>query len=93
MGFTEKQVDEIIEALRKKVPKAKCPLCHSGDWKVAPGFVGLTLQENIKSMQLRAPTVPCAVIACTKCGNIQLLNLQDLGLMHLVEKRANAKKK
>lgn len=91
MAFSPSEIEEIDAAIRR-VCTQPCPVCgESGSLFVSPeGFVILRLQDDVHSVRLDGPALPCFAVTCAKCGRTELLNAFVLGLSPLVERHGAA---
>jgi hypothetical protein len=70
---------KVIEALQRKIPSPKCPLCQSVDWDVPAG--AFTFHYQIRSqgsVSIMSNAHPCAAMICKVCGNTHFISLAVL---------------
>lgn len=85
--WTQAEMDEILAAVQAKAPRVgACAFCQtlagfslSGDLVVGP------LVTVRGGSIIGSPYLPMAAFLCNNCGNTQMLNLNILGLGHLLE--------
>jgi hypothetical protein len=88
MKFTPEVGQQIIAALGAKLPNRQlgnCTICGVTAWELVDAFVTISLSGEPNAVQLGGQILPNAVLVCTNCGNTHLLNLNRLGLGHLLK--------
>jgi len=88
MKFTPEVGKEIIAALTAKLPDKKlrpCAVCNALSWQLLDAFITLTISDEPQLVQLGGNIMPNTVLVCRNCGNTHLLNLNALGLTHLLK--------
>ncbi len=94
MGFTEKEQQRILKALKEKSPKAgQCIFCGKEKWEIGYNFVTLAIQEDIKKIKLAGQSLVLLPVTCSNCGNTHLINLVSLGLRDMFEGESKEEKK
>ncbi len=70
---------EIAAALNRLSVRARCPACRRKTVQVSGfySYLPLTLGADPASTQA---VIPCAIVACQTCGNLQLHTLHALGV-------------
>lgn len=71
----------IIKALEERGAKLPCPRCRNPNFTLLDGYFNQTIQAELTGMVIGGPSVPTAVIACTRCGYISQHALGVLGLL------------
>ena len=79
--LTAKQQKEIIGALEKRGAKLPCPRCGNGSFTLIGGYFNQALQTDLSAFSIGGPSIPSAVVACTRCGFIAQHALGVLGLL------------
>jgi len=60
-----------------------CARCGHTNFSILDGFVNIPLSQEISgNIIIGGPQVPCAVIACNQCGNLNLHAIGALGLLN-----------
>lgn len=93
MKFSPRVEEQIINALASRLPGrtlGACSICKTAQWQLVNGFVALILTDEPQQIKLGGQILPSAILYCTKCGNTHLLNLQVLGLDHLLTPESEA---
>lgn len=85
--------ERIIKELEARGVKLPCSRCGHNQFSLLEDFARIDLQSDFKNISLGGPAVPCAMVACNKCGNISFHALGALGLMDEVNKPETEKPK
>lgn len=73
----------ILEKVKEKAGKLKCPVCGGSDMGIAPGFSNVVLQNQINGMvAMNGPMVPAVYTVCNKCGAMTPHAVGVLGLLN-----------
>lgn len=80
--LSEDEKRRIAEALGKKVPHLKCPMCNHNKFSLAEGYFNNFIQD-LKNISLGGPSIPTAVIICENCG---FVSQHALGALQLLPK-------
>lgn len=73
----------ILDKVKEKAGKLKCPVCSGSDLGIAPGFSNVTLQNKIDgSLVSNGPMVPAVYTVCNKCGAMTPHAVGVLGLLN-----------
>jgi hypothetical protein len=64
MGFTEADKASLLRILNGK----RCLACGSLQLTLGDGYVALTLQSNLPSINLTAPHIQMVALSCRDCG-------------------------
>ena len=78
MQLSEQQFDVVLEFLQERCQNP-CPLCGSEDWDVADELYVL-LPYGKKDIGQADKYVPLVMIRCTRCGSVQTLDAEIVGL-------------
>jgi len=83
MKFEQQTKEKIAEKIKEKEALKPCERCGQQNFSVLDGFVNVPLAQEISGgIVIGGPQVPCAVIACTNCGNLSYHALGALGLFN-----------
>ncbi|MDD5190592.1 MAG: hypothetical protein PHE50_06080 [Dehalococcoidales bacterium] len=83
----------VIDALNAKAPNpGPCPICGKRNWQLHPGFVFFSLSDTYGTTKFGGTGLPCISLNCSGCGNTQFLNILALGILPLLEKKAQEQK-
>lgn len=80
--ISEEEKKRIAEALGRKVPHLKCPMCSHQRFSLAEGYFNNFIQD-LKNISLGGPGIPTAVIICENCG---FVSQHALGVLKLLTK-------
>lgn len=58
-------------------------MCGSLSWAIH-GYYPVLLSDDPKTLAVGGPSLPCAVVLCTVCGNMVLVNLLVAGVLSVV---------
>lgn len=72
---------KIIDALNARGAMRPCSCCGKQKFALLDGFSRIHQQTDPSTVNLGGPTVPCAVVICENCGNVNLHALGALGLL------------
>lgn len=81
MALSQQQKQKIADALTKAGVSQPCTRCGNHNHQVLDGYVALSTQDNIGDVVLGGTNVPCAAVACSRCGAVTLHALGALGLL------------
>jgi hypothetical protein len=87
MKFSPKVREQIIGALLEKLPERKlgaCSVCSVTRWELLDAFAPISLSGEPQLVNLGGQILPSIALICNNCGNTHLLNLNVLGLNHLL---------
>lgn len=76
---------KIVEALSKKIPQLKCPMCNHNKFSLAEGYFNNFIQD-LKNISIGGPSIPTAAIICENCG---FVSQHALGALQLLSKEEN----
>ena len=80
--LTQEQQKKIVDALEQRGAKLPCPRCGNGNFALVGGYFNQNLQTELTGgLILGGPSVPSAVVACTRCGFLSQHALGALGLL------------
>lgn len=85
--FSQEQQNKIIAALEQRGAKLPCPRCGNGNFALVGGYFNQVLQTELTGFTLGGPSIPSAVVACTKCGFLAQHALGALGLLPSAEEQ------
>ena len=71
---------EIIEKLEERGASMPCARCGNEAFSLV-ATTTLSIQDDLSELKLGGVTVPCAIIACNRCGSISLHALGALGFL------------
>lgn len=72
----------ILDKIKEKGAKLKCPVCGGSEMGIAPGFSNITLQNKIDgSIVSNGPMIPAVYTICGKCGAMTPHAVGVLGLL------------
>lgn len=72
---------KILDRLKDLVP-LRCPVCKAKDRVIRDGFYTLSRDDRAGTRPDQARLGdPCVGLECKRCGNVQLHNLETLGLI------------
>ncbi|HEX7516515.1 MAG TPA: hypothetical protein VF345_04435 [Chthoniobacterales bacterium] len=71
---------EIEKALIAKGADKRCERCGNATFSIMDGYDAIPVLDDFRKVVLGGKTLPCAIVACNKCGNINLHALGALGL-------------
>jgi len=81
---------ELVDAITAKLPRVtdRCAFCGQHARRDICGVHWLGIHDELGTeVQTPAPGhIPCAVIACSTCGNVSMLNLLTLGIVQIQPK-------
>ena len=86
MPFTPEYKQKIVDKLIEIKATRPCTRCGNNQLVVLDGFVSPQLQQEPANLYIGIPHIPCAAVACAKCGHINLHALGILGLPPVQEK-------
>ncbi len=82
MKFEQNVKEKIAEKIKEKNALKPCERCGQQNFTVLDGFANIGLAQEIsESYVIGGLQVPCAIIACTNCGNLSYHALGALGLL------------
>jgi hypothetical protein len=87
MKFSPQVGQQIIFAINAKMPGmtlSPCPLCRTTAWELLDAFVAFSIAPEPQAIVLGGQILPCVALICKTCGNTHFLNLNRLGLGHLL---------
>ncbi|MBI3271648.1 MAG: hypothetical protein HYZ53_21840 [Planctomycetes bacterium] len=59
----------------------QCPVCAQNQWGLLPNSFSMPIVDlDSKKMHLGGEMVPVLVLACQKCGHLELFNPMHLGV-------------
>jgi ribosomal protein S27AE len=79
--LTAEQREQIIKALQDRGATNSCPRCGNASFTVLNGYFTHSIQPNLGGLTLGGPSVPTAVVVCTRCGWLAEHALGTLGLL------------
>lgn len=79
--WSQKQKEEIVEALVEKGAQLPCPRCGNTQFSLLDGFYNQPIQPELGSIMLGGPSIPSVVTVCTRCGFMSQHALGALGLL------------
>lgn len=79
--LTPEQKRQIIDTLDKKGARLPCPRCGNNQFTLLDGYFNQTLQTSLGGLVIGGPSVPSAVVACSRCGYMAQHALGALGLL------------
>jgi ribosomal protein S27AE len=79
--LTKEQKEAIVEVLKQRGSVLPCPRCGNGEFTLLPGYLNHSVQTELTGMIIGGPSVPTAVVACSRCGFLSQHALGVLGLM------------
>lgn len=79
--LSKEQKERIIKALEERMAKLPCPRCGNQHFTLLDGYFNQTIQTELKGIVLGGPSVPSAVVACSRCGYLSQHALGALGLL------------
>jgi len=80
--LSKEEMDKIIKELEKRGAVKPCPRCGNNDFMIIDGYFSQTLQTDLsKGLAIGGPSIPSAIIVCTKCGYMSQHALGILGLL------------
>ena len=82
LQLSDEQRQAIATEMDKRIKGLKCPMCGNERFSLLNGYTVNLLQFSLGGLQLGGPVVPCAAIACEKCGFVSQHALGVLGLLH-----------
>ena len=86
VAFSDHEQELVKRAFaNRRLPKGCCPICDTANWSIVHGVVELELCDVAEllhdSRSETSSSVHAIAIKCEHCGNIQLLELESLGLV------------
>lgn len=83
-GITPEQAAIIIKTLQEKGAILPCPRCGNNNFTIIPGYFNQAVQTQLTGFVIGGPSLPSAVIMCTRCGFLSQHALGPLGLLPVV---------
>lgn len=80
MRLTDDEKEEIILAIERRKGLGPCAACGHKNFRIVDRIARISVAPP---GVLDGPSMPCAVIVCTNCGNSRFHALHVLGLMDL----------
>lgn len=75
------QLELIASALNSRGAGRPCHRCGATNWNLENGLAMQTVQAATPGMILGGPSMPLAVVVCTRCGVVNFHALGALGLL------------
>ena len=85
--LSEQDKKKIIKAMQDRGATKPCPRCGNGNFTLLDGYFNQTIQMELTGMVIGGPSVPSAVIACSRCGYLSQHALGVLGLLRAEEEK------
>jgi ribosomal protein S27AE len=80
--FSIKGREQIIAALERAKANRPCPRCQHTEFALIDGYEQILLREEPAApFTFGGPTIPVALMVCTRCGFIARHAIGALGLM------------
>ncbi len=79
--LSKEEKEKIIKVLDERGAKLPCPRCGNNNFTLLDGYFNQTIQTEMKGMVIGGPSVPSAVVACSRCGYLSQHALGALGLL------------
>jgi len=79
--LSKEEKEKIIKVLDERGAKLPCPRCGNTNFTLLDGYFNQTIQTEMKGMVIGGPSVPSAVVACSRCGYLSQHALGALGLL------------
>jgi len=79
--LTQEEKDKIVQALKDKGATRACPRCGEPNFTLIDGYFSHFLQRQLGGMTIGGPSIPTAVVACSRCGWLAEHALGGLGLL------------
>ena len=79
--LSKEEKEKIIKVLDERGAKLPCPRCGNNNFTLLDGYFNQTIQTELKGMVIGGPSVPSAVVACSRCGYLSQHALGALGLL------------
>jgi hypothetical protein len=71
-----------MDVLRERGVPTRCPVCDRADFRMMSYYVFLVMTNDPNRVAPEhAAGTPCLGLTCPNCGNLQLHNLQELGMV------------
>lgn len=72
---------KIIKELEKRGAIKPCSRCSHNKFTLLGDLARVDQQKDFKSVRLGGNAIPCAMVACSNCGNVSFHAIGILGLM------------
>jgi ribosomal protein S27AE len=79
--LSSEQKRQVVEALEKAGAKLPCPRCANSNFTLLDGYFNQPVQATLGGLVLGGPSVPSAVVVCTRCGYLAQHALGVLGML------------
>jgi ribosomal protein S27AE len=79
--LSPEQKRKVVEALEKVGARLPCPRCGNNNFTLLDGYFNQPVQTELAGLVLGGPSVPSAVVVCTRCGYLSQHALGALGLL------------
>lgn len=79
MNEAEKQV--VIAALRNRLMRIECPMCHHNQFTLVEGSFANVIQEELPKIKIDGKYIPSISIVCNHCGFISQHAARILNVM------------
>ena len=76
-AMEQADLDKIAEKLNQRIASARCEVCSTGRYSIAPHSVSPMIVQN-GSVMLGGASYPQAMLVCDHCGNTRFHNLMVL---------------
>jgi hypothetical protein len=78
--------ERIIKELQSRGARLPCSRCGHNQFTLLDDFARIDQQKDFQNISLGGPAIPCAMVACTNCGNVSFHAIGALGLMDELKK-------
>jgi predicted RNA-binding Zn-ribbon protein involved in translation (DUF1610 family) len=85
MGMSKEEKEKIKNVLEERGAMLPCPRCGNAKFILADGFFNQTVQNESVGIVLGGPSIPSAIVLCTKCG---FMMQHSLGLLNIIDKES-----
>ncbi|PXA02834.1 hypothetical protein DDZ13_15105 [Coraliomargarita sinensis] len=82
----------IIKELEKRDATKPCARCGNNSFTILEEFSRVEQQTDFQNLRLGGPSVPCVVVGCNNCGNMNLHAIGILGFMDEISAKEDKKK-
>ena len=76
---------KVIQALESKGARLPCSRCGHAKFSLLDDFARIDVQRDFRSISLGGTAIPCVMVACTNCGDVNFHALGALGLLDAVK--------
>ena len=81
----ENEYNAILKSLMERRATVPCSRCGGNRFELQPTYTTLPLVPDFRMASSYGGHIPCAIIICNNCGNINLHSLGALGLLQVQE--------